>query len=217
MKSKCQEVRDLLSGFVDGEIAPDIINEIATHLEDCPGCSDEEKAQRALKILLRNRAPLQAAPEHLRARILHNLRTQHQRLSFRSLLRQLVDYQPAPTFATAALLVIVTAGLSFWSSRSVLNKIAEGDPLTVRINSQMEGEIVCVDCTLLAVTKTPYLHDRTHRLGLWCDDGYLWNILQSAKGSELSASDNFWHRRVRIKGHMFHEQHIVEVTDFSVI
>lgn len=217
MKRKCQEVRDVLSGFVDGEIAPAVIDEIAKHLEDCPGCSDEEKAQRAVKILLRNRAPLQAAPEHLRARILHHLRTQRQRLSFRSLIRQLIDYQPLPTFATAALLIVTTATVSLWGSMAVVEKITGSNPLTVETNSQMEAEIVCVDCTLLEALKTPSRHDRSHRLGLRCEDGYFWNIVQTAKGSELSALENLWHRRVRIRGHIFHEQHMVEVTDFSII
>lgn len=217
MKSKCQEVRDLLSGFVDEEISPAIIHEIATHLENCRGCSDEEKAQRAVKILLRTRAPHPVAPEHLRARILHNLRTQPARLSFWSLLRRLFEFQPLPAIAAVVLLIALTAGIAFWGSRAMLEKPDDSDPLTLIMNSQMEGEIVCIDCTLLDVTKTPYAHDRTHRLGLQCDDGYFWNILQTAKGGELSEVQNLWHRRVRVKGHIFHEQHIVEVTDFAII
>lgn len=175
------------------------------------------QAQRAIKGLLQSRLPQHSAPHHLRARIMHTLRTQPEGLSFRSLLQRLFEFQPMPAFASLALLIALAAGISMWAGKATSSKSANRETLGIVMNSRLEGEVVCVDCTLLDISKTPYTHDARHRLGVKCDDGIFWNILQTARGSELSAISSLMHRRVRIKGHLFPEQRLVDVTEYSII
>jgi mycothiol system anti-sigma-R factor len=220
MTSDCQEVREALSGFVDEELAPDRRGEIATHLQACPGCNTQAQVQRAVKTLLHDHSPHDAAPHHLRARIMHHLRHPAQRdsLSFGSLLRRLFEFQRAPAFASLGLLIALAATIALWGGSRLAQKTEQPDPLAVTWDGQLEGEIVCIDCTLLDVLQTPYTHDSSHRLGVRCTDGHFWSILQSAKGSELSSKANMAEpRRIRLKGRIFPAQHQVEVTDFSFI
>jgi anti-sigma factor (TIGR02949 family) len=217
MKNDCQEIRDSLSGFVDDEIPSETARKIAAHLSDCPACNGVEQTQRGIKGLLRNRLPMQAAPHHLRARVMNALRTQPASWSFRSLLQRLFEFQPVPAFASVALLLALTAGISTWMGKTTARQPAKREALALVTNGQIEGVFTCVDCELLDISKTPYTHDQNHRLAVKCDDGIFWNILQTTKGSEMSSLGGLMRRRVRIKGHLFPVQHLVDVTDYSVI
>ncbi len=217
MKNDCQEIREKFSGFIDNEIEPEAHRLIASHLEHCADCQAQANAQRGVKDLLASRLPMQAAPHHLRARVMNALRTQPESWSFRSLLQRLFEFQPMPAFASVALLIALTAGLALLAGKPTINQPEKRQALALVTNSQIEGVFTCVDCELLDISKTPYTHDQRHRLGVKCDDGIFWSILQTDKGSELSSLDGLMRRRIRVKGHLFPEQHLVDVTDYSVI
>ena len=65
----CQEVQNLLTGYVDGEL--DLVNtlEIQRHLESCPDCSQAYKNQQALRSALHSGSLYFSSPEHLQKRI----------------------------------------------------------------------------------------------------------------------------------------------------
>jgi len=217
MKSTCEEISEKLAGFVDGEIDAAAVSAIAAHMERCPDCRDREKTQRAVKGMLSNPALRQATPHQARARILRAIESQAERLSFGALVRRLFEFQPLPSFATLALLIALPAAFAFWSGSKIFSTPAAEAPLIIQMNSELEGEVVCVDCELLTLTKTAFVHDATHRLGLRCNNGHFWNILQTGKGTELSTVGHLMHRRIIIKGHLFPTEHVVEVMDYSVI
>jgi len=217
MNSHCEEIREQLSGYVDEETAPEIRRQIATHLEQCPACNDQEKIQRAVKGLLLQRPPHEPVPHHLQARVLYQLRTSAARPPFTALLRRLIEYRPVATFAMAGAALMLVATLTWWGGGMAARHEDHDRPLALQANSQMEGEMVCIDCELLNVSKTPYVHDARHRLGLRCKNGFYWNILQAGKGPELCALRDALHRQVLVKGHIFAAQHQIEVTDFTVI
>jgi len=217
MKSTCEEISDKLSGFVDGEIGATAIQDIAAHLEHCPDCSDKEKTQRAVKSTLTNPALRTATPHDARARLIRSIEHQPERFSFGALVQRLFEFQPVPAFATVIAVVALTGILSFWGGHKMFTSTTAEEPLALLMNTQIEGEIVCIDCEVLNISKTPYVHDDKHRLGLRCNDGHFWNILQTAKGSELSSIAHLMHRRIIVKGHIFPTQHLVEVTEYTVI
>lgn len=217
MKPTCQEISESLSGYIDGEITAETKRDIAAHLEQCPTCGDKEKNQRSVKVAMRNPALRQAAPHDVRARIMRAIERHPERVSFGALLRRLFEFQPLPSIATAVLLIALSTTIALWGGRKIYSDPASQPPLAILMNSQMEGEVVCVDCESLTLTKTPFVHGATHRLGLRCNDGHFWNILQTAKGSELSSVENLMHRRIVVRGHVFPAQHLVEITDYSVI
>jgi len=88
--------------------------------------------------------------------------------------------------------------------------------LVTPMNSQIEGEVICVDCDLLDISKTPYIHDQSHRVGVRCYDGSYWIIRQTPKGVEPSSFNKQMHRRIRIKGLFFPNKRLVDVTELVV-
>jgi len=217
MKSTCEEISDKLSGFVDGEIGAAALEDIAAHLERCPDCRDKENTQRAVKAVLSNPELRQAPPHDVRARIMRAVERQPEGFSFGALVQRLFEFQPLPAFASVVVVIGLSAILAFWGGKTMFTNNTAEEPLALLMNAQMEGEVVCIDCELLNISKTPYVHDDNHRLGLRCKDGHFWNILQTSKGSELSSVGHLMHRRIIVKGHIFPTQHLVEVTEYTVI
>ena len=65
---ECDEVRDLLASFADGELTDDERKAVAVHLELCHGCSDELAALIALRDRIR-RAGTFALPKDIATRL----------------------------------------------------------------------------------------------------------------------------------------------------
>jgi anti-sigma factor (TIGR02949 family) len=63
---RCQEARDLLHGYLDGELDLPGAMEIERHFEDCPECSRAYQNQRILRSAIRSNAPYFKAPASLR-------------------------------------------------------------------------------------------------------------------------------------------------------
>jgi anti-sigma factor (TIGR02949 family) len=218
MKPTCEEIGEKLAGFVDGEIAADAADEIAAHVSHCSNCGDREKTQRAVKAVLSNPAVRQSTPHDVRARIMRSIERLPENMTFGSLVKRLFEFQPLPAFASLIFLVALPLTIVLlWGGQKEHLQPSPEEPLALVMNGQMEGEVVCIDCELLNISKTPYVHDERHRLGLRCTDGHYWNILQTDKGSELSSVGHLMHRRILVRGHIFPTQHLVEVTDYSVI
>ena len=65
----CQEMRNLLHGYVDGELDLERTLQIEQHLRDCPACSGLHTHQQALRSALRNSALYFLPPKPLERRI----------------------------------------------------------------------------------------------------------------------------------------------------
>ena len=92
----CQEARNLLHGYLDGEL--DLAGALAFehHLEDCADCSRAHRNQQALRSAIRANAPYFKAPERLRRSLTPS--------------RTVVWMRPA---AIAAALILTIAGTWF--------------------------------------------------------------------------------------------------------
>jgi mycothiol system anti-sigma-R factor len=208
MSQACKEIQDQIAGYVDQEIEPVRASTISQHLDKCPGCAQEANAQREVKTLVHEHAKQVPAPAHVRAEIRHTLEHAPSRFGFLSQLRMLFEWQPLPTMATAIMLMALSGiGTYYFSQGRVLPRGSD----VQFVEGSLEGEIICIDCTLMDVTATPYTHDAIHRLGLRCKDGKLWSILPSDQGRELARDQSRFHRRVRLVGHLFQNTQYIEV------
>lgn len=68
MSSHCDEALDRILEFLDDELPPDRLREVAEHLEGCPPCEAEYRIHERIKSMVAN-CPQEAASEELRARI----------------------------------------------------------------------------------------------------------------------------------------------------
>jgi mycothiol system anti-sigma-R factor len=214
MSQGCKEIQDQMAGYVDQEIEPARTSAISQHLDHCPGCAQEASAQREVKALVREHAKQMPAPVHVRAEIRRNLERESSRLGFLSQLQALFQRQPLPAIATAVILIFLSGLVTHYFFTNQTN--LRGSNMQF-VDGSIEGEIICVDCTLMDVTETPYIHDTTHRVGVRCKDGKLWSILPSIKGRELAQDPSRFHRQVRLVGHLFQSMQYIEVKEFSLI
>ncbi len=65
----CQERRDLLHGYLDGELELAATLEIERHLQSCQSCARAYDNQRILRSAIRSSAPYYKAPALLRRRV----------------------------------------------------------------------------------------------------------------------------------------------------
>jgi mycothiol system anti-sigma-R factor len=214
MSSACKEIQDQLAGYVDQEIEPAQASSITQHLGKCPGCAQEANAQSEVKTFVREHAQQVPAPAHVRAEIRRTLERESSRPGFLSQLRALFERQPLPVIATAAILMMLSGFATYFFLPS---QTAPSGADVQFVNGSLEGEIICVDCTLMDMTDTQYTHDTIHRLGLRCKDGRLWSILPSAQGRELARDPSRFRRQVRLVGHLFQSVRYIEVKEFSLI
>ena len=74
-EATCRQVFDLLSEFVDGELAPEERNALAVHLRACPPCEEFLKTFEAARSLCRQ-SLLENMPSELKDRLRAFLREQ---------------------------------------------------------------------------------------------------------------------------------------------
>ena len=76
-KHECEEALDRLFEYIDGELTPAELDQVATHLKECPPCEAEHKLNEKIKTRVAATGG-ECAPEQLRERILETLRTSRQ-------------------------------------------------------------------------------------------------------------------------------------------
>jgi mycothiol system anti-sigma-R factor len=70
----CQEIGDLMDGYLDGELDALTSRRIEQHLQQCRNCEEALQAHTALAHAIRESAPYYKAPTELRQRIQSSLR-----------------------------------------------------------------------------------------------------------------------------------------------
>src|ERR1700730_12143304 len=72
----CAEMRVLLHGMLDHELALADVVRVETHMQDCRDCTTEYRRQGVLRAAIRRSAPRYRAPQDLRARVINAIRLQ---------------------------------------------------------------------------------------------------------------------------------------------
>jgi len=72
-KHECEEALDRLFEFIDGELTPAELEQVTSHLKDCPPCEAERKLNEKIKTRVAATGG-ECAPETLRVKVLESLR-----------------------------------------------------------------------------------------------------------------------------------------------
>lgn len=75
IESECREIRELSSGYLDGDIDRTMIDRVASHLDKCPPCRAFVNTLKRTIDLMRG-IPKQEAPEGFRQQVLESLKAQ---------------------------------------------------------------------------------------------------------------------------------------------
>ena len=70
----CDEIKDLMDAYLDGELDPVTSQKIEQHLRDCPKCEQAYEVETAMAHAISQAAPYHKAPPELRERIQVSLR-----------------------------------------------------------------------------------------------------------------------------------------------
>ena len=144
----CAEVRELLNGYIDGELPPDQAMAVSEHLTTCAECAGIYEELLATVRTLREGLVKYRAPDLLRARVRSALREEEERP---------VVARPTPrvrrglrvpwrTLAAAAILVVASSGITFVATRerpSAESSVSD-EVLTSHIRSLMPAHLTDV-------------------------------------------------------------------------
>ena len=70
----CEEIKNLMDAYLDGELDPITSQKVEQHLPDCPKCEQAYKMETAMAHAISQAAPYYKAPLELRERIQVSLR-----------------------------------------------------------------------------------------------------------------------------------------------
>jgi anti-sigma factor RsiW len=137
---RCDDSRDALSAYVDGELLPEEAEVIRLHLASCRDCASEHESVVALSRRLKSDLPRLRAPDVLKARI-------------RSALAQTDAVEPAGRvrrvrwaglIAAGVVVAALSAGGSFVLARRGTSPSIDAQVLSSHIRSLMPGHLTDV-------------------------------------------------------------------------
>ena len=70
----CEEIKNLMDAYLDGEVDPIASQRVEQHLRDCPKCEQAYEVETAMAHAIGQAAPYYKAPPELRERIQVSLR-----------------------------------------------------------------------------------------------------------------------------------------------
>ena len=72
----CEEIKNLMDAYLDGELDPVTSQKVEQHLRDCPKCEQAYEVETAMAHAISQAAPYYKAPPELRERIQSSLRNE---------------------------------------------------------------------------------------------------------------------------------------------
>src|SRR5579863_5987976 len=105
----CNQSQNLLSGYIDGELAEDRVALIEQHLETCASCRALYANERRMSEFLRTQGERFRAPAHLKAAIRSEI-GRRARPRFAELRQLLAGWNPVAVAAMLLLAVALSSG-----------------------------------------------------------------------------------------------------------
>jgi len=211
MKVDKENVKVLLTGYIDGELNEKQAAEVEASLEAQPGLRNEMLAEQRLKAAIRDKSGAVKAPAHLRERIDHQLMLRDATPSFWSLLQSLFQYRPvASSFAVALLIALALLPVYQLKSSAVT---AAGDSVHI---SDLIGELVCLDCDVFAAHHgggKPVMH----RPAVRTENGDIWTILPAEESGQLDFARHILKRRGVFHGTLYKNARYIRVSNYNLL
>ena len=112
----CNQSQNLLSGYLDGELAEDRVALIEQHLQSCAACRALYGSERRMSEFLRTQGERYRTPAHLRAAIRSEIE-RRSRPRFAELRQLFVGWNPVAVAATLLLVAALSSGvtLRYWA------------------------------------------------------------------------------------------------------
>jgi putative zinc finger protein len=213
----CQQFRESLDCYLDGELSAAASAAADAHRKECPRCDRAVLHLQELKAAVRRTVGVATPPPHLAARVRAAVATPWVR-SFNTM----VSFEPrrsALALAAAAVFILaVTVGIRSPIDISAANAM---DRLALRLDDSspvvLEGQILCRDCEL------------EHRYGVKASckvighhgaiataDGRIWNIVEQRTSAALIHDESLLGKSVVVRGRLFRNSRALVIESYHV-
>jgi anti-sigma factor RsiW len=139
----CDEARELVSGYLDGEIDLRTQAEIDHHLQNCQACTREFLSQRGVHAAIQNAQLRRVAPSSLKRRLRHEFGTEDKPVAERSNRLSWLQF----ALAGALGVLVLTAGLYVIRPRHSIEPTLANEVLNSHIRSLMLDHLTDVSST----------------------------------------------------------------------
>jgi len=204
----CQNLREVLDLYVDGELSPEASVQAEAHLAECLACRRAADCLRGLRQAVKAAvSQYQPAPQLANRVRESTLSPWHRRPAW------------ALAVAAAALLIVAFAASAAQLRGTVANTL---EAVAFRLDDSrsvvMEGMLLCRDCQL----KKEYGYRamcplKGHHGALQTKDGKIWNILDGDAAEDLIHNSALLGRTVRIHGRCFRRASSLEVDSYEIL
>jgi hypothetical protein len=207
----CSDVRELVSPFLDGELAAGEWLAVQEHLSDCEACRRRTRFESDFDSTLRQHMAGGPAPAAVVQGVRRRLRHE---FPVGASIWMRVMLHPAAGYALAAVLLLALV-LPLGPARPGALEPASPAPSSV----VLQGRVVCVECE--HVHRSPEEQRRcrmlTHHSGIRTLDGKVWTLANLGAGAKLAAQPDLRGAQVRFQGTLFPSIQTVDVMQFDVV
>lgn len=137
MNRECDRARDVLSRFLDNDLPGRDATRLVAHLTQCVGCRHEYDRLQGVKTAL-HLAPVPAAPESVRTRVLAHVEQAQTAPVERATIPHFWWHPLAATFAAA------TAAAAFWLFPGPTNTASGLPPVGVSVAAGQDAELTAL-------------------------------------------------------------------------
>ncbi len=208
----CSDVRELMSPFLDGELAASEWLAVQEHLSDCEACRRRTGFESDFDCTLRQHLAVPPAPASVVQGVRRRL--QHE-FPVRASTWIRVVLHPAAGYALAAGLL-----LALVLPLGPTARLDAPEPAPPAHSSvALQGQVVCVECEHVHRSAEEQRRCRmlTHHSGIRTLDGKVWTLANLGAGAKLAAQPDLRGAQVRFQGTLFPSIQTVDVTQFEVI
>ena len=196
----CGDVRELMSPFLDGELAASEWLAVQEHLSDCEGCRRRTGFESDFDCTLRQHLAAPPAPASVAQSVRRRL--QHE----------------FPVRASPWVRVVLHPAAGYALSAALRLDTPEPAPLA-HSSVALQGRVVCVECEHAHRSAQEQRRCRllTHHSGIRTLDGKVWTLANLGAGAKLAAQPDLRGAQVRFQGRLFPSIQTVDVTQFEVV
>jgi mycothiol system anti-sigma-R factor len=202
----CNDCKNYVSAFLDGELDHNLKIVFEQHLETCTECQLLLKAENRVKQLLKDSYHPEKAPFSLRANIRQEISKKQERTGFFNVFLA----RPA-TSLVSAFAVMVLIFLSF--------QMFQTDDKTIDLSKvEIAGQIECISCYLAEHEHLDNCCDQYgHELGFVTSSNEVFSFFPNEVSYELHNKMEYIHSEAKLTGWIFHQANIIELEKYQII
>lgn len=209
MTMNCDEIRNKISGYVDGELPEEEVTILDEHLETCPECQLQLESERETRTIFVQAYTHAKAPVKLRSKIRKSLARDDKAFGILSL----IIGQPK-AIAAVAFGVILVCAVSIQAYRMLHTSSSVMNVMHIQ---DMHAKIECIGCHYAeeSLATKSYCEEYGHTPAIMTDNHDIFSLIPNDKSKEFA--EFALHSSIMITGWMYYQANFIEIEDYQLI